>query len=750
MKNWLLKARNLFCYCGLTKEDYRQVKKQAYISNFTVWKYLFALMLVAFMALLTVSFFRTGIDTRFFVLIIMMVLSVVFLILFNNVFKSDSLVAQFVIYLAMIALLAFGLWVGVDQKEMMAVTFVVLLVILPMFMIDKPYFMAILLSASAVIFLLHAHWCGKPSEIFAKDLVNVTLFGVLGIVINTFYNYVRVREFVYEKVEKDYIVQQQDAYENTVELSNRLMRMCGSVVEVLGDVVDSRDGSSGAHIQRVKGLTFLLASQVMRDCPEYGLDDYQVSLITFASALHDVGKIAIPDSILLKPGTLSEEEFDVMKQHCERGCDIIRKMDGSWSRDYLEMGLTVCRSHHEKWDGSGYPDGLAGDAIPIAAQIVSLADIYDALTSKRVYKDAYSYEKAYEMILRGECGAFSEKILGCFQKCRRDFEEHAKNPLQKIIPDYQFEITAKRTVSGERYLVGLHSEQHTMEERNHLSEEISVISSLSDDFLYVCYVDMPINEVTRFKACDQFLDILNACGPDMPSNERFDKLLNTIIVAEDYSGFREAVDRTKAVEQVQREGYLTTDFRIRLEDGVHYCRMKITIDPNDSNAVIIGISNRDEDHRRETEYLNMRTELGIARREAENRIALEDRLAVINSLSSDYDYVCSLSVATMDVTVYHAEPWIRDMFKNLEDIVKSPAARNETLKGIIYPEDFARFAEMSKHENVMQMLKQYGNFSVSYRGYKYGKLITYQTRYVLDQEHPERIVIGLRQVAEQA
>ncbi|HJJ27932.1 MAG TPA: HD domain-containing protein [Methanocorpusculum sp.] len=218
--------------------------------------------------------------------------------------------------------------------------------------------------------------------------------------------------------------------ERTADLKEKnlaLVRMSEDVVELLGDVVESRDVESGAHIKRVKGFARILAAQVMQDLPEYKLDQPTVDLITKASALHDVGKISISDTILLKPGRFTPEEFAIMQSHCEKGCEILKKAPKDWDPSYLAMSMDICHYHHEKWDGKGYPCGLKGDEIPIAAQIVSVADIYDALVSKRCYKDSLSFDEAYKMICGGECGAFSDKLMACFTKCKDEFEEYAKS-----------------------------------------------------------------------------------------------------------------------------------------------------------------------------------------------------------------------------------------------------------------------------------------------------------------------------------
>lgn len=197
------------------------------------------------------------------------------------------------------------------------------------------------------------------------------------------------------------------------------------IIDILGTVVEYRNLESGEHINRVKGFTEILANQLMKDYTEYGLDQNKVDMIVSASALHDIGKIAIPDNILLKPARLTDEEFDYMKSHTTRGCDIINSIEGVWDEAYGKLSYDICRHHHERYDGRGYPDGLKGEEIPIAAQIVSVADVYDALVTERVYKSAYTTDEAFHMIVTGECGIFSPKLLECFRQVKKEFEELA-------------------------------------------------------------------------------------------------------------------------------------------------------------------------------------------------------------------------------------------------------------------------------------------------------------------------------------
>lgn len=228
--------------------------------------------------------------------------------------------------------------------------------------------------------------------------------------------------------------------ERTSEIQSKnkvLNRINEDIIEMLGDITEARDFESGEHIRRVKGFTHTLAMQVKKDWPEYKLTKEKVDLIASASALHDIGKIMIPDAILLKPGRLTPEEYETMKKHSAHGCELLKKAPKDWSSSYLETSMDICHYHHEKFDGKGYPAGLSGDEIPISAQIVSIADCYDALTAKRVYKEALSPDVAFQMILEGKCGQFNPKLMESFLKCKEKFTDPnllKRLPYYSILP----------------------------------------------------------------------------------------------------------------------------------------------------------------------------------------------------------------------------------------------------------------------------------------------------------------------------
>ncbi len=204
--------------------------------------------------------------------------------------------------------------------------------------------------------------------------------------------------------------------------ATRLNHLNGILIDSLSNIVEFRNLESRRHIKRIREFSICLGKSLMKLYPEYELTAEKLVQIGWASSLHDIGKIAIPDNIVLKSGKLTEDEFELMKSHTTKGAEIIRNSVRLNDRTIYEYAYDIARHHHEKYDGNGYPDGLKGDEISVAAQIVSLVDVYDALTSKRVYKAAYEPEKAYQMVMNGHSGAFSPKLLKAFTEVKTEFE----------------------------------------------------------------------------------------------------------------------------------------------------------------------------------------------------------------------------------------------------------------------------------------------------------------------------------------
>ena len=207
------------------------------------------------------------------------------------------------------------------------------------------------------------------------------------------------------------------------EKAQSLHRSNEAIMDALSTVIEQRGAKSVHHIPRIRQFTKLLLDELIRSCPEYNLDERTAQIIASAAALHDIGKVFIPDSILNKPDKLTAEEFEIAKDHALSSRHLLDCLNDLGNNEYLYYAYNICCYHHERWDGNGYPNGLAGNDIPISAQVVGLADAYDALTTSRTYRPAYSCEKAANMILNGECGMFSPQLLECFKQVRGRFAE---------------------------------------------------------------------------------------------------------------------------------------------------------------------------------------------------------------------------------------------------------------------------------------------------------------------------------------
>ena len=214
---------------------------------------------------------------------------------------------------------------------------------------------------------------------------------------------------------------------------NERVKNSRMLIDIMAGVMELRNGESGLHVTHIEKLTELLLGCLVHRSDKFPLDNEQRSTIAMASALHDIGKMSIDDAILNKPGRLTSEEFEIMKTHTTLGADMLFELGHQHAgNSLLEYAYQIARWHHERWDGKGYPDGLKGDEIPIAAQVVSVADVYDALTSVRVYKDAIPHQEAIQMILDGKCGQFNPLLLDCLLEVQDRIAETLARPADVV------------------------------------------------------------------------------------------------------------------------------------------------------------------------------------------------------------------------------------------------------------------------------------------------------------------------------
>lgn len=214
---------------------------------------------------------------------------------------------------------------------------------------------------------------------------------------------------------------------------NERVKNSRMLIDIMAGVMELRNGESGRHVTNIEKLTELLLGCLVQRSDTISLDNEERSTIALASALHDIGKMSIDDAILNKPGRLTSEEFEIMKTHTTIGADMLLELGSHHAGNALmEYAYQIARWHHERWDGKGYPDGLKGDEIPIAAQVVSVADVYDALTSVRVYKDAIPHKEAIQMILDGKCGTFNPLLLDCLLEVQDQIAETLARPADVV------------------------------------------------------------------------------------------------------------------------------------------------------------------------------------------------------------------------------------------------------------------------------------------------------------------------------
>ena len=232
------------------------------------------------------------------------------------------------------------------------------------------------------------------------------------------------------------------------------------MIRILSNVLGSRNSESREHILHIKTATEMMLRKLVKVTDAYPLTEADIALITTASSLHDIGKIYIPEEILNKPGRFTDKEFEIMKTHSELGAAIIEDMDFPQDHPLVHTAWEICRWHHERWDGKGYPDGLKGEEIPICAQVVSIVDVYDALTSERCYKKAFDHDTAIQMILDGQCGQFNPILLKCLKELSIQFSKMLdkkmnENSYYQEVQRLSNEILSDRSLPNKTYSQGI-------------------------------------------------------------------------------------------------------------------------------------------------------------------------------------------------------------------------------------------------------------------------------------------------------
>ena len=324
------------------------------------------------------------------------------------------------------------------------------------------------------------------------------------------------------------------------EKDNRLM------IEILSNIVEFRNGESGLHVLHIHTLTELLLKKLIEKTDKYNISKKDIPLICNASALHDIGKIAVPGEILNKPGRLTKEEFEIMKTHSAAGAKMLSCIPLRENEPLIQVGYQICRWHHERYDGKGYPDGLKGEEIPIAAQVVALADVYDALTSKRVYKDAFSHEVAVNMILNGECGIFNPILM----ECLTEISETLKKELNETSVGSHFEKDLMGTVEQQMMdMKELNVSERTIHLLEHERMKYQFFANTSKEIQFEYTTTPEMLMLSQWGA-----DYLRL--PEMILNPKESAFGNQIFFKDDFEQLLNKLKNTTPEDSVIKETYL--------------------------------------------------------------------------------------------------------------------------------------------------------------------------------------------------
>jgi len=329
--------------------------------------------------------------------------------------------------------------------------------------------------------------------------------------------------------------------EEQVRENNKLSDM---MIDILSHIVEFRNGESGLHVIHIRMLTELLLNHLVQITDRYSLNKAQIHLVALASAFHDIGKIAIPSSILNKPGRLTEEEFAIMKTHSTVGATILDKLEVHRDEPLVKIAYEICRWHHERYDGRGYPDGLKGEEIPLSAQVVALADVYDALTSERVYKKAFSHDTAIQMICNGESGSFSPLLLQCLNECSEQIRTLFLNSVTPTAEPDQVTLQALTDDVLRREQVAAPEQEQSLELLQRELHKQELLGSISQEIQFEYTSDPPLLTLSAFGA--RILGV-----PQVISDPFHSPLLTPILEQEGIKGLFQAIHKSPEHQVVE-------------------------------------------------------------------------------------------------------------------------------------------------------------------------------------------------------
>ena len=400
------KLKSLLLYAGIGRDEYSMISPMIWKGNMKTLRITIGFALgIGVIFLIPNLLTRPDYSRPYIVLILGSLVSLgVFLLIRHYDIQSTKL-SMSLCYGQMFLVFIYSCLLSTQPSnyDLPGVSVIVFITLLPLTIDDRPIRMFIFIFAESLIYVIASYY-SKNTRAFMGDFEDAASFAAIAMGLYAVICTRNVRE-LYQSV--------------------RIEKIQKSVISSLATVVEERDENTGGHIMRCENYVEMLLKRMKAQGNYSYLTKEYCSNVAMAAAMHDIGKIKIPDQILNKPGKLTDEEYDVMKKHSAYGAEIIQKTMGDIEeKDYITIAYNIARYHHERYDGKGYPDRLKGDDIPLEARVMALADVYDALISERVYKKAFSVEKAREIILDGSGTQFDPNLVPLFLECIQSSEDH--------------------------------------------------------------------------------------------------------------------------------------------------------------------------------------------------------------------------------------------------------------------------------------------------------------------------------------
>ena len=397
----LSRLKSLLLYAGIGQEEYSVISPMIWKGNIKTLRMTIGFALCIGLAFLIPNLLiRPDYSTPYLILVLGSLLTITVLMLMRHFNTQSTKLYMAVCYgqLFLIFLYSCLLSIQPANHDLPGVSVIVFITLLPLTIDDRPIRMFAFIIVEASIYGIFSYY-SKDTRAFLCDIEDTVSFSLVAMGLYAVICTRNVKEL----------------YQNM-----RIEKIQNSVISSLATVVEERDENTGGHIMRCEIYVEKLLDRMKSEGSYLQLTKEYRSYIAMAAAMHDIGKIKIPDRILNKPGRLTDEEYDIMKKHSIYGAEIIRKTMGDIEEtDYITVAYNIARYHHERYDGKGYPDGLKGEDIPLEARVMALADVYDALISERVYKKAFSVEEAREIILDGSGTQFDPCLVPLFLECVR-------------------------------------------------------------------------------------------------------------------------------------------------------------------------------------------------------------------------------------------------------------------------------------------------------------------------------------------